>query len=33
MGRPPIYRGRSFGKQARGVGWKKGKKGVALGFD
>jgi len=27
MGRPPIYRGRSFGKQARGVGWEKGKNG------
>jgi len=27
MGRPPIYRGRSLGKQARRVGWEKGKKG------
>jgi len=26
MGRPPIYRGRSLGKQARGVGWEKEKK-------
>jgi len=30
MGRPPIFRGRSLGKQARGVGWEKGKRGVAL---
>jgi len=28
MGRPPIYRGRSLGKQARGAGWEKGKKGL-----
>jgi len=28
MGRPSIYRGRSLGKQARGVGWEKGKKGL-----
>jgi len=27
MGRPPIYRKRSIGKQVRGVGWEKGKKG------
>jgi len=28
MGRPPIYRGMSLGKQARGVGWEKGKNGL-----
>jgi len=35
MGRHLIYRGKSLGKQARGVRWEmgKGKKGVALGFD
>jgi len=34
MGRPYIYRVKSLGKQARGVGWeKRKKKRVALGFD
>jgi len=28
MGRSPIYRGRSLGKQARRVGCEKGKKGL-----
>jgi len=28
MGRPPIYRGRSLGKQVRGVRWENGKKGL-----